>query len=70
MWAEVPLEGVLNSSKALILYIKFFFALIFFSLKNLNSLAVQWLWLCASTAGYMGLIRGPETKILQAEWRG
>ena len=24
LWAEVPLEGVLNSSKALILYIKIF----------------------------------------------
>ena len=31
-----------------------------------NSLAVQWLVLCASTAGSMGLIPDQETKIPQA----
>ena len=32
-----------------------------------NSLAVQWLGLCASTAGGMGSIPGQGTKIPQAE---
>ena len=31
-----------------------------------NSLVVQWLGLCASTAGGMGSILGQGTKILQA----
>ena len=35
-----------------------------------NSLAVQWLGLCASTAGDMGLIPGQGTKILQSVWHG
>ena len=35
-----------------------------------NSLVVQWLGLCASTAGGTGLIPGQGTKILQAAQRG
>ena len=33
-----------------------------------NSLAVQWLELCASTAGGLGLTPGLGTKILHAQW--
>ena len=33
-----------------------------------NSLAVQWLELCASTVGGLGLIPGLGTKILHAQW--
>ena len=33
-----------------------------------TSLAVQWLRLCASTAGVVGLILGWRTKILHATW--
>ena len=35
-----------------------------------NSLAVQWLGLCTSTAGGMGLIPGWGNKILPATWHG
>ena len=35
-----------------------------------NSLVVQWLGLCAFTAGDMGLIPGRGTKILHATQRG
>ena len=35
-----------------------------------DSLAVQWLELCASTAGGMGLIPGQGTEILQATQHG
>ena len=35
-----------------------------------DSLAVQWLGLCASTAGGMGLIPGQGTEILQATQHG
>ena len=39
------------------------------SLANIrNSLVVQWLGLCASTAGGMGAIAGQGTKILHAVW--
>ena len=34
------------------------------------SLVVQWLRLCASTAGGTGSIPGQGTKILHAEWHG
>ena len=43
------------------------------SLKKKNhgsSLEVQWLGLCAPTAGGMGSIPGHGTKIPQAAWRG
>ena len=33
-----------------------------------NSLAVQWLELCTSTAGGLELIPGLVTKILHAQW--
>ena len=35
-----------------------------------TSLVVQWLGLCASTAGDMGSIPGRGTKIPQAMWHG
>ena len=35
-----------------------------------NSLAVQWLGLCAFTAVGLGSIPGRGTEILQATWRG
>ena len=35
-----------------------------------NSLAVQWLGLCVSTAGGPGLIPGWGTEIPQAPWNG
>ena len=35
-----------------------------------TSLAVQWLRLCASTAGGAGLIHGRGTKIPQTMWHG
>ena len=35
-----------------------------------TSLAVQWLRLCASNAGAMGLIAGQGAKIPHAVWRG
>ena len=35
-----------------------------------TSLVVQWLRLCASSAGIMGLIPGQRTKILHAEQHG
>ena len=35
-----------------------------------TSLAVQWLRLCASTAGGMGLIPGWGTKMSHATWHG
>ena len=35
-----------------------------------NSLAVQWLRLCAFTVEGLGLIPGGGTKIPQAAWRG
>ena len=37
-------------------------------IKQRNSLAVQWLGLCSSTAGDLGSIPGWGTKILQAAW--
>ena len=41
-----------------------------YHLTTWTSLVVQWLRLCSSTAGVMGLIPGRGTKILHVKWHG